>query len=119
MRYALALFCLVLFSLVGAAQQVPAASDVDIRLSGNNFLARCESKNDDSWNHGYCAGYVMGLSQLMESQGSICPRVHVTQAQFRRIAVKYMQDHPEKTDKLTVDLMLEAWVAAFPCPAKK
>ncbi|MGA2204036.1 MAG: Rap1a/Tai family immunity protein [Terriglobales bacterium] len=113
------LFCLLLFYVVSAAQQVPAASDVDIRLSGNDFLARCESEGAyDSWNDGFCRGYVMGLSQLM-SQSSICPGDHVTQAQFRRIAVKYMLDHPEKTDKLTADLMLEAWAAAFPCSVKK
>ena len=119
MRNCCILFLLLLFSMVSAAQQAPAASDVDIRLSGNNFLARCEPKGGyDSWNDGFCRGYVMGLSELM-SQSSICPGDHVTQVQFRHVAVKYMQDHPQKTDKLTAALMLEAWAEAFPCPAKK
>jgi len=120
MKYALVLFFLLLFPVISIAQQ--AVSDIAIQHSGNDFLAKCESfPEPDSWMHGFCRGYVLGVSDGMQmvTPALMCPAEHVTQGQFYRIAVKYLRDHPEKTDKYTSDLMFEAWAAAFPCPAKK
>jgi hypothetical protein len=122
MKYTCLLLCLLLFSAVGSSQQPQTPSDQDIGRSGNQFMATCESSRaSDSLMHGLCRGYVLGLSDGMQmmTPALMCPAEHVTQGQFYRIAVKYLRDHPEKTDKYTSNLMFEAWTAAFPCPVKQ
>jgi hypothetical protein len=127
MRHPLALFCLLLLSIVGASQQAAAPSFADIRNSANIFLAKCESEQvtslDELSTKDFCRGYLTGLSDGVEmtmmAVAPSCPPENVTPAQMGRIALKYMHDHPEKTQKLTPVLIFESWAAAFPCPAKK
>jgi len=127
MRHPLALFCLLLFSVVGFSQQADAPLFTDIRNSADIFLAKCESEHatslDELSTKGFCRGYITGLSDGVEmtmmAVAPSCPPEHVTPAQMGRIALKYMHDHPEKTQKLTPVLIFESWAAAFPCPEKK
>lgn len=116
------LFFLLLCSVASVSQQPPAQSFGDIRNSANVFLAKCESEHitslDELSTHDFCRGYITGLSDgaemMMMSVLPSCPPEHATPAQLGRIALKYMHDHPEKTDKVTPILIFEAWAAAFP-----
>jgi hypothetical protein len=126
MRHVLALFCLLVFPVTGTSQG-PTPSFADIRNSGNVFLAKCNADHasslDELSTHDFCRGYMAGLSDAVElammSVTPSCPPERVTPAQMGRIAIKYMHDHPEKTQKMTPILIFESWAAAFPCPAKK
>jgi hypothetical protein len=126
MRFIVALLSLMFFFLPNASQG-PAFADV--RNSGNMFLAKCESDTaatlDDISTQDFCNGYAVGLADSVQIRtmyappAPTCPPTGVMPAQMRRIAVKYMKDHPEKTHEQTALLMFEAWAEAFPCPAKK
>jgi Rap1a immunity proteins len=127
MRHPFALFSVLLFSVAAVPQQAASPSFSGVRDSANIFLAKCNSEHvtslDELSAETFCQGYITGLSDAVEmstvSIAPICPPEHVTPAQMGRIAVKYMHDHPEKTQKGTPFLIFEAWAAAFPCPAKK
>ncbi len=117
MRYSFVLICLLLLSAICTSQTVGLAG------SGNAFLRYCEGSNEPE-SHGMCRGYVMGVYdgiQMVPSPFSdqICDPEHVTADQIYRIAVKYMQGHPEETHKFTSVLIFEASRGAFPCPVKK
>ena len=127
MRHPLVLFCLSLLSVVGSSQQAAAPSFMDIRNAASIFLAKCQSEHvtspDELSTQDFCRGYITGLSDgvemtMMEVVPS-CPPEHVTPAQMGKIALKYMRDHPERTQKPTPVLIFESWAAAFPCPARK
>lgn len=110
----------MLLSAVGDSQQ-SQTQPVDVGRSGNDFLAQCDSSDTGSWMQGFCRGYIMGIADGIQllSTTPTCPPEHMTAGQFYRIVMKYVHDHPERTDKSTVILASDAWVAAFPCPAKK
>jgi hypothetical protein len=114
------LLCLLLLPIVGDSQQ-SQTQPVNVGRSGNDFLAQCDSSDTGSWKQGFCRGYIMGIADGIQllSTTTTCPPEHMTAGQFYRIVVKYIHDHPERTDKLTVILASEAWTASFACPVKK
>jgi hypothetical protein len=122
-----ALFCVLLLSVSGVPQQATSPSFSGVRDSANIFLAKCNSEHvtsrDELSAQTFCQGYITGLSDGVEmtmmAVAPGCPPEHLTPAQMGRIALKYMQEHPEQTHTLTPVLMFEAWAAAFPCPTKK
>lgn len=126
MKHPFALLCISVLCITSQSQ-APNQSFADVRNSGNVFLAKCEADHasslDELSTHDFCRGYMTGLSDAVEltmmSVTPSCPPEGVTPAQMGRIAIKYMHDHPEKTQKTTPVLIFESWAAAFPCPAKK
>jgi hypothetical protein len=100
---------------------------VDMDANGNRFLAICGDVPDmvHLTDMGFaCVTYVGGLADgiaMFADKGSVqemyCSPSGVTHGQTVRLLVKYIKDHPEKSQETTRLLMLEALVAAFPCPA--
>jgi hypothetical protein len=101
----------------------------DFSKSGNEFLRLCDKKDDTSFLHGACVGYVMGVQDAFEDafalgaavhkepmKPAVCPDSEVTVGQKFRVAVKYMNDHPDKSHLSPSLLIFEALVQAFPCP---
>jgi len=128
MRHPFVLVSLLLFSIAGVPQQAASPSFSGVRDSANIFLAKCNSEHatslDELSAQTFCQGYITGLAdgaEMTTIMGVVpsCRPEHVTPAQMGRIALKYMQEHPEKTHALTPVLIFEAWAAAFPCPVKK
>jgi hypothetical protein len=126
MKRPLTIVCLLLFC-IAAVPQNSNQSFSDIRDSGNIFLAKCEPGHVVSAEAlsttDFCLGYMTGLADAvgmaMMPVTPSCPPGNVTPGQMKRIALKYMHDHPEKTHKAAPVLIFEAWAEAFPCPAKK
>lgn len=129
MKYLSVVLCsLLLLPVVGSTQQAASGpSFMDIRKSANIYLAKCEAEHptslDELSTKDFCRGYITGLADAVQ-MGMMgvavgCPAEDATPAQMGRIALKYMQDHPEKTHARTTVLIFESWAAAFPCPAKK
>jgi hypothetical protein len=50
---------------------------------------------------------------------SYCPGPNVTSGQTYRIVVKFINDHPEKSDHEARILIVNAAASAFPCHANK
>ena len=115
-----ALMCLAAVPSLGELQKT------DMDASGNRFLAICGDVPDmvHLTEMGFaCSTYVGGLTDgigMFADQGSIqemyCAPSGVTHGQTIRLLVKYIKDHPEKSQETTRLLMLGALVTAFPCP---
>lgn len=105
-------------------------SPVNFEKSGNDFLRICDSSSEQVASvSGACRGYVQGVVEGAAVIGDhfvqkanpaahfICLGSEVTVGQEYRVVVKFIKDHPEKSDKATPYLIVEAMVGAFPCKA--
>src|ERR1700681_985399 len=100
--------------------------------SGNDFLRACEPRGEHSTAiDGFCSGYANGVIdgydllfadvQAKNHEkviGAFCPPDEITRGQQYRVAVKYLNDHPEQTHRIASALIAESMQAAFPCPTK-
>jgi Rap1a immunity proteins len=100
--------------------------------SGNDFLRMCEPRGEHSSTvEGFCSGYANGVIDGYDYAfatvqakhhehvtGAFCPPDEITRGQQYRVAVKYMNDHPEETHRIASVLIAESMQAAFPCPTK-
>jgi hypothetical protein len=111
----------VLLGVAFAAAQQTATDNLDFTHSGNDFLRVCESPSKPpDLIRGACQGYVMGvLEGAILGPQSYCPGPNVTSGQTYRIVVKFINDHPEKSDHEARILIVNAAASAFPCPARK
>jgi len=97
--------------------------------SGNGLLPQCQAAvdalTDDakfaaaSYDIGYCTGLIHGISDVLESLGTVCPGDGVTGAQRTRVVVKFLNDHPARLNDRDTILVMDALRQAWPCPAKK
>jgi len=110
-----------------AEQQTTAAPDVDFASNGNAFLRVCEPPGGTNTGHSHiaCIAYIVGVgdgAELMSErshQRLYCPGPDVENGQKYRIVVKYIKEHPERTDLQTRILIVDALIATFPCHAAK
>ena len=100
--------------------------------SGNNFLRTCEPRGEHLTPiDGFCSEYVNGVIDGYDLAfadvqaknhekviGAFCPPDEITRGQQYRVAVKYMNDHPEETHRIASALISESMQKAFPCPTK-
>ena len=100
--------------------------------SGNDFLRTCEPRGERSSTvEGFCSGYANGVidgydyalatvqvKHHEQVTGAFCPPDEITRGQQYRVAVKYLNDHPEQTHRIASALIAESMQAAFPCPTK-
>jgi hypothetical protein len=135
--------------VLGMTGTVPARAQDPISKSGNAFLAGCsmvDKEESMTPEVAICVMYIVGLVDGIEGTLSttnalksatqtgkgdlkelgIClPRtfppgnVSVSPKQLTRVALKYMREHPEQTHWRTNLLIIDAWLAASPCAAKK
>ena len=106
-------------------------------LSGNQLYAVCTSS--DQATSAFCIGYVIGetegqfLGGLMlylnshpESRDSdyndhasrvfgYCVPKNASNAQLRDVVVKFLRENPERRHETARFLVMESYVAAFPC----
>jgi hypothetical protein len=118
--------CLLVVLMCAAVPSFGELQEVDMDDSGNRFLAICGDVPDMAQltEMGFaCVTYVAGLTDgiaMFAGKGSIhemyCAPSGVTHGQSVRLLVKYIKDHPEKSQEETRLLMLAALVKAFPCP---
>jgi hypothetical protein len=112
---------LVVF-LVACSGAVAQNSSVNFADSGNAFLRVCDASQPPAFIDGACRGYVQGViegADIAAKQPVFCPGPDVTLGQRYRIVVKFLRDHPEKTDRQTRYLVVDAMTAAFPCSPDK
>ena len=64
-----------------------------------------------------CAGYILGVFDQIVLSGLICPRPNPTglTAQAVAVALRFLNDHPEKWDQPPASLIGESFKAAFRC----
>ena len=81
--------------------------------SGNDLAKDCWS--DSGFSKGICAGYVIGLTDILSGEGRICAPSAVTDGQVVRIVEKYLKEHPGVLHYAADSLVLIALKNAFPC----
>ncbi len=105
--------CSLALGSVATAQNL----DVNFAHSGYDFLRICGAAKPASYIDGACTGYVQGVVEGADNP-VFCLDPDVTVGRRYRIVVKFLKAHPEKTDKRTRYLVVEAMTDAFPCPDK-
>jgi hypothetical protein len=125
------MFLLIAASSAAFAQTAGSPTSlINFAESGNDFLRICDSPSEQIGSvSGACTGYVQGVVEGAAVIGDhfvqkanpaahfICLGSEVTIGQEYRVVVKFIKDHPEKSDKATPYLIVEAMVGAFPCKA--
>jgi len=113
----------ILLGLLAAtllADNAEAQRDI---LSANYLVPACQRfiANNGTLNDaetGYCAGVITGLGYL--SAGSppdfrSCGPEGVTITQMTRVALAYIERHPQRMHEPFARLAVEAWHEAWPC----
>ncbi len=123
------LFALLLWMFVLPPAQ-PQEKTTNIDNSGNQFLLQCGDmmgkSSSDAFQRGECFGYVEGLDAGAKSivaleglkQPPYCMPEEVTIGQIANILLKFIKDHPEKTDIPASVLAVDSLMLAFPCKAE-
>ena len=63
-----------------------------------------------------CSGYFLAVLVQMVLSNQICPRINSgLTAQAAAVALKFLNDHPEKWDQPPAALIGQSFRAAFPC----
>jgi hypothetical protein len=95
-----------------------------LKLSGNQFLTRCQSEL--FFSQGMCIGYLTGISDGLAlvntfTKGTkniwapICMPEKVPVSQLRSVILKYLKDHPERRHEGITILVTDAMRKAWPC----
>jgi len=100
-------------------------------VSGNQLLAHCREYKSIAADHegssfeaGHCGGFLHGVADSYQSLHRLdasspplyCMPAGVSGGQLVRIVFKFLEANPEKLNAVASDLVLLAYVEAFPCP---
>jgi|SRR5712672_1251241 len=111
---------LVAIAFLVVSQPVAAARDAGIvsALSTQDLIVRCRKASDPM--RVDCSSYLLGIYDQMSFSGLICPPDNSTGGGLQAVAValKFLNEHPEKWHFHPVALVGESFKAAFPCGTK-
>jgi hypothetical protein len=88
-------------------------------INGSELLEVCRGQDLDL---GFCAGYIIGVAdslsckELINGSGWSPPLNQVTTRQVSKIALKWINEHPELHHYDVDALIARALSEAFPCP---
>ena len=57
---------------------------------GNELLAAC-LRPAETFDRGYCLGYIVGAAGALELEASVCPPKGITLGQLKDVVVRYLQ----------------------------
>ena len=78
--------------------------------ASERIIAGCPAESD--WqDSSTCRGFIAGVSASI----TYCPMGDVTLGQLRKVAVKFLNDYPERLNEDAALLVMEALYKAFPC----
>src|SRR6266478_5785400 len=81
-------------------------------LSGSELVSLCANEKTTD----YCLGYLMGADDALSRFS--CPPPKRTASQTSMVVGAFMGANSTRLHELASDLILEAFVKAFPCPSK-
>lgn len=92
-------------------------------VSGNALLNSCQyfinetpTKAVGFYEYGQCLGYISGMADALNSVGKgICFPPTAPYEQYVRVVYKYLQEYPESLHKHRQELVVRAFLNAFPC----
>ena len=106
----------LMFAAVGHAGRAEASYYI-----GSQLLEWCES--DSGTLQLGCAGYLAGISDVTETYDAwgllrkrdFCTPQHVSLGQLQKVAIKGLNEKPEKLHLEASDLVANIFAEAFPC----
>jgi hypothetical protein len=106
--------CLVAVALL-IALEVPNAAAEDVHVSTVSTTVLCRKAGNSLRMD--CAGYIMGVFDQMSVSRLICPPNNPDglSAQAVAVALRFLNDHPERWHVSPVALIGQSFKDAFPC----
>jgi hypothetical protein len=86
-----------------------------VAFSARGFVTADDLSSKCSVNSPMCMGYVTGVSDIMSTNGDICPPNNATVQQIVDIVARYLTDHPERRHYSASSESGIALMQAFPC----
>lgn len=88
--------------------------------TGHDLLRYCSrSGSESTFNDGLCRGYIRAITDVMFNYPLIglqaCFPANATEAQFARISVKFLREHPGLLHLSAYNNVASALLLAFPC----
>ena len=111
--------------MLAEAEQEPALASF---LSGNGLMDVCDGTKSGELNanvsdYDSCMSYVKGVADAEtvfvnwgNKQPDFCIPVDTTDDQLRLVPLRYMKERPEQWQLATSSLVINAFIAAWPCP---
>jgi hypothetical protein len=66
-------------------------------------------------NSDFCGGYIMGVFDTLAWKGTVCVSERSTTQQIMTVAVKALNEHPERWHEQPYSLLAEILTSNFPC----
>jgi len=86
-------------------------------ISSDYLVTECAKK--DGLVMDGCVGYIIGVADALQIDRKTCHNSSgAWTLQTVAVVRKYLRDHPERWDRVPVDLVKEALVQAFPCASR-
>jgi hypothetical protein len=82
--------------------------------TGYQFYEDCNAALGSPQNI-FCMGYVMGVSDSLDSQKLMCVPQEDSAAQEMSVIVNFLRDHPEERQDTAYSVVKLALMEAFPC----
>lgn len=111
MRNLIAIVALVFSQVPVNAQPIVASSVTNVEL-----IESCRRTAGNTLSLS-CAGYILGVFDQMSVARLICPPINPDGGSVQAVAValKFLNDHPEKWHLAPVFVVGQSFKAAFPC----
>jgi hypothetical protein len=115
MRTLMIIACVMWSGSAFAAQAFFTGDDLLHQCNGSRDGERVLVGKDYYYAIGVCVGYVMGISDMLSTSGTICAVQHFSASQMGDIVIKYLRDHPERRHYSASDEIEVALKNALPC----
>lgn len=113
-RYTIAAAVLLTTSAASAAEDATLSADRMLPACAAFVAERAPREVDGVFQAGRCIGLMQGLGFAARLLG-VCPPDEVTEAQRARVAVTYVEAHPERMHEDFRVLAVEAMQKTWPC----
>jgi hypothetical protein len=98
----------------GSAFAEPDLKSANCWLPFCRHVAAGHNDQGDAFMNGACAGLIIGLAETGQSIG-VCAPESATREQAVRVVVRYLDQHPARTNEPFNRLAMEALREAWPC----
>jgi len=82
--------------------------------TGNSLYQQCTAGLESRTSF-LCTGYMIAISDALNSEGLICSPQDSSVGQAIDVTVNYLRDHPEQRHLTAYSLARAALIGAFPC----
>ena len=88
--------------------------------TGKELKGFCDAE-EQSWREGFCTGYITGVFETLDGQQQklYCAPDGLLNQRMWAVIEKYLRDHPEEWHEYADEIVMQAFIEAFPCPEEE